>query len=521
MDSSSPERGIVVTIYVNGSRCVRSSITLPSLSESDLSCTWMELGPDLSGSGDAWRITELRMWADVRGESDLEAQRVNYLPLASKQKRLKSRIKGAKHLFGPPPSSLVLLRGQGGGGQSRVPLAATTTVYDASDPFSSFVSTPGLVSPSLSNSNVDSKAMTMTLNRHQSLSISASKFASTPGGTLPKPLAAPSTNSSAGGQVLSAAAARRKGLLHAQSFVPVPSPTPTAMSSSSTSLHNASPWASTTPSTLTSSLDFNPSTTINFDLPPAVMAPPIPQFPPPAIPATPPPQPVVTVVTIPGEWSSLYGPFSLLAPVESPGSGSAGPDLNIGGGDLGRCLRRRLLPSTSTSTSMTGYNIVPRPVRLHGASEEVVLGALPVTSTSISDSNSTNIPPVTRRAKVSADSAVAAPCCNRGNEQRPSPTLALLLSKPPRLALWRWDDSESGGSISLELPMSAPLVYWSFIPTPVSVQGEEGMPSSSTSSSSSMVLVTPNTVFRWNPTGGTGKNRPVKLFERCDVADAQ
>lgn len=97
MLSSSPVR---ISLTVQG-ETLETKMTPPTVMESYLSSqldgNMLHIGPNLCAG---WRITELRMWADVRTIDDLESQRENYLVLATKRKRLQLRIKGTKKLFG-------------------------------------------------------------------------------------------------------------------------------------------------------------------------------------------------------------------------------------------------------------------------------------------------------------------------------------------------------------------------------------------------------------------------------------
>lgn len=86
-----------VSLYANGLRCAyAASLCLPVFSEVQLSSSLLLFGVDLSRGT---RLTELRIWADTRGETELDTQKESYLPLASRRKRLQYRIKGSKRLF--------------------------------------------------------------------------------------------------------------------------------------------------------------------------------------------------------------------------------------------------------------------------------------------------------------------------------------------------------------------------------------------------------------------------------------
>lgn len=93
-----------ITLYVNGNKSANGKVTITKESEETLKYTTMYVGHNLSG----WRISELRVWADARPQIDIEGMRENYLPLASKRKRMQFRIKGSKKLFGPLPDSFVI-----------------------------------------------------------------------------------------------------------------------------------------------------------------------------------------------------------------------------------------------------------------------------------------------------------------------------------------------------------------------------------------------------------------------------
>lgn len=91
-----------VSLLVNGNRSAKGTLHYSTVAETDLAVSTLYFGSNLSG----WRLTEIRVWADNRPVIEIEGQRDNYLPLASKRKRMQFRIKGSKKLFGPPPSSL-------------------------------------------------------------------------------------------------------------------------------------------------------------------------------------------------------------------------------------------------------------------------------------------------------------------------------------------------------------------------------------------------------------------------------
>lgn len=93
-----------VSLFINGDRSVKSQLVLPTVTEDVIGTTTIYVGPNLRG----WRISELRFWADSRSAMDIDSMKENYLPLASKRKRMQFRIKGSKQLFGAPASSLLL-----------------------------------------------------------------------------------------------------------------------------------------------------------------------------------------------------------------------------------------------------------------------------------------------------------------------------------------------------------------------------------------------------------------------------
>lgn len=99
----SHENSSAISMFINGANIVKGAVDLPSFSEDDLTFTTWYLFPDLSG----WRVTEVRLWSDARSSVDIENCKDNYLPLASKRKRLQFRIKGSKKLFGPLPNFAV------------------------------------------------------------------------------------------------------------------------------------------------------------------------------------------------------------------------------------------------------------------------------------------------------------------------------------------------------------------------------------------------------------------------------
>ena len=98
-----------VSLLVNGQRCAHAPLlSLPTaLTESQLAHTALILAQGLPAGS---RLTELRAWAEARGENEIDAQRESHLALASKRRRLQLRLKGSKQLFTPllPPVAFVL-----------------------------------------------------------------------------------------------------------------------------------------------------------------------------------------------------------------------------------------------------------------------------------------------------------------------------------------------------------------------------------------------------------------------------
>lgn len=84
-----------IQILVNGEPIASGEVMFPGITESDLKTTTMYVGMNLSG----WRFCELRLWADIRSTSEIQNNLENYLPHASKRKRLQFNIKGDKRLF--------------------------------------------------------------------------------------------------------------------------------------------------------------------------------------------------------------------------------------------------------------------------------------------------------------------------------------------------------------------------------------------------------------------------------------
>jgi hypothetical protein len=99
----------LVTIFVNGEVVASENLALPSntaISDIDLAVTTLYVAPNLCSG---WSLTEFRVWADARSASDIDNTKENHLALASKRKRLQSRIKGGKKMFSPlVASSLVI-----------------------------------------------------------------------------------------------------------------------------------------------------------------------------------------------------------------------------------------------------------------------------------------------------------------------------------------------------------------------------------------------------------------------------
>lgn len=111
-EQSSQGSTTTVSIYVNGQRLAKGVLAVPVWPETEIESSTLYLVPNLAG----WRVSELRLWADCRSQSDLEAHKENYLSLASKRKRMQFRIKGSKKLFsalkaitiGDPVASIIV-----------------------------------------------------------------------------------------------------------------------------------------------------------------------------------------------------------------------------------------------------------------------------------------------------------------------------------------------------------------------------------------------------------------------------
>ena len=103
---------ISVSLFVDGERVAGPTSLLPpplklrlpsneeeGKEEGDLGASLLLIGPDLSG----WRLTELRLWSDIRSENELNQNRDVCLSLAIKRKRQQQRVKGAntKKIFTP------------------------------------------------------------------------------------------------------------------------------------------------------------------------------------------------------------------------------------------------------------------------------------------------------------------------------------------------------------------------------------------------------------------------------------
>lgn len=94
-----------VVVYVNGNACIQgisstvgdpSKTFLKPLLEQDLALTYLCITPGLP---QAWRVTEVRSWSDLRSSTELDDSRDNYLNFASKRKRQQLRQKGTKEMF--------------------------------------------------------------------------------------------------------------------------------------------------------------------------------------------------------------------------------------------------------------------------------------------------------------------------------------------------------------------------------------------------------------------------------------
>ena len=90
-----------VSIFINGDMSNSGDVAVPPITEDDLNVSCVYVGLNLSG----WRLTELRFWADIRTSTDIDTNMENYLPHASKRKRLQFRIGGSKRLFAKATTS--------------------------------------------------------------------------------------------------------------------------------------------------------------------------------------------------------------------------------------------------------------------------------------------------------------------------------------------------------------------------------------------------------------------------------
>lgn len=111
--TNSTQQQASAQIVINGQRVARGSLTLtlpapfhtsPSALEPLLATSTLYLAANLPAG---FRVTEVRCWADIRTTAELEEQRDNYLPLASKRKRQQLRVKGTKEIFAASSSSVL------------------------------------------------------------------------------------------------------------------------------------------------------------------------------------------------------------------------------------------------------------------------------------------------------------------------------------------------------------------------------------------------------------------------------
>lgn len=98
VDSSKGQGSVTasVSIFLNGSRVCKGQLHVPDIPEPNITVSTLYAGLNLPYG---WRITELRIWADLRSSTELEDQRENFLALASKRKRQQLRVRGTKELF--------------------------------------------------------------------------------------------------------------------------------------------------------------------------------------------------------------------------------------------------------------------------------------------------------------------------------------------------------------------------------------------------------------------------------------
>lgn len=88
----------VITVYFDGKHVKQEVVDVPVVSEEALVASHLYLG---SNMGCGWRMTEVRVWSDIRDSIEIEREKDNYLSLASKRKRLQLRVPTSKLFFSP------------------------------------------------------------------------------------------------------------------------------------------------------------------------------------------------------------------------------------------------------------------------------------------------------------------------------------------------------------------------------------------------------------------------------------
>ena len=119
-----------VTVYFDGKWLKQDSLDVPAVTEKALSCTHLFVGPNM-GSG--WRMTEVRIWSDVRDSIEIEREKDNYLSLASKRKRLQLRVPTSKSFFGSFDDTIFNLSSASSIGSPSVPAEAGTATDNSLD----------------------------------------------------------------------------------------------------------------------------------------------------------------------------------------------------------------------------------------------------------------------------------------------------------------------------------------------------------------------------------------------------
>ncbi len=105
---------IRVILYVDGEKVIENQVEIrpQQIQETQLARTHLFFLPNASVN---YRLTELRVWSDLRSMQEIIDQRENYLLLAEKRCRLQMQLKGTRKLFsafrdiviGPPCSNLI------------------------------------------------------------------------------------------------------------------------------------------------------------------------------------------------------------------------------------------------------------------------------------------------------------------------------------------------------------------------------------------------------------------------------